>query len=117
MLDIKFVYDNRGLVRENIKKKFQDEKLPLVDEVCEIYDEKRSYQQRGDKLRENRNKLSKEIGNLMAQGKKDEAEKIKVEVKAQGDELASLEVKEAETEEERHAELDKGTRKDVKDKE
>ena len=98
MLDIKFVYDNRGLVRENIKKKFQDEKLPLVDEVCAIYDEKRSYQQRGDKLRENRNKLSKEIGNLMAQGKKDEAEKIKQEVKAQGDELASLEVKEAETE-------------------
>ena len=98
MLDIKFVYDNRGLVRENIKKKFQDEKLPLVDEVCAIYDEKRSYQQRGDKLRENRNKLSKEIGNLMAQGKKDEAEKIKQEVKAQGDELAGLEVKEAETE-------------------
>ena len=98
MLDIKFVYDNRGLVRENIKKKFQDEKLPLVDEVCAIYDEKRSYQQRGDKLRENRNKLSKEIGNLMAQGKKDEAEKIKQEVKAQGDELASLEIKEAETE-------------------
>ena len=98
MLDIKFVYDNRGLVRENIKKKFQDEKLPLVDEVCAIYDEKRSYQQRGDKLRENRNKLSKEIGNLMAQGKKDESEKIKQEVKAQGDELASLEVKEAETE-------------------
>ena len=98
MLDIKFVYDNRGLVRENIKKKFQDEKLPLVDEVCAIYDEKRAYQQRGDKLRENRNKLSKEIGNLMAQGKKDEAEKIKQEVKAQGDELASLEVKEAETE-------------------
>ena len=98
MLDIKFVYDNRDLVRENIKKKFQDEKLPLVDEVCAIYDEKRSYQQRGDKLRENRNKLSKEIGNLMAQGKKDEAEKIKAEVKAQGDELASLEVKEAESE-------------------
>lgn len=99
MLDIKFVYDNRDLVRENIKKKFQDEKLPLVDEVCAIYDEKRTYQQRGDKLRENRNKLSKEIGNLMAQGKKDEAEKIKLEVKAQGDELAGLEIKEAETEE------------------
>ena len=99
MLDIKFVYDNRDLVRENIKKKFQDEKLSLVDEVCAIYDEKRTYQQRGDKLRENRNKLSKEIGNLMAQGKKDEAEKIKLEVKAQGDELAGLEIKEAETEE------------------
>ena len=99
MLDIKFVYDNRGLVRENIKKKFQDEKLPLVDEVCAVYDEKREYQQKGDKLRENRNKLSKEIGNLMSQGKKDEAEKIKLEVKAQGDELAALEVKEAEAEE------------------
>ena len=98
MLDIKFVYANKDLEKENIKKKFQDQKLPLVDEVCAIYDEKRSYQQRGDKLRENRNKLSKEIGNLMAQGKKDEAEKIKAEVKAQGDELASLEVKEAESE-------------------
>ncbi len=99
MLDIKFVYDNRDLVKENIKKKFQDEKLPLVDEVCAIYDEKRSFQQAGDKLRENRNRLSREIGALMAKGMKEEAEKIKLEVKAQGDELASLEVKEAETEE------------------
>ncbi len=99
MLDIKFVYDNRDLVKENIKKKFQDEKLPLVDEVCAIYDEKRNFQQAGDKLRENRNRLSREIGTLMAKGMKEEAEKIKLEVKAQGDELASLEVKEAETEE------------------
>ena len=99
MLDIKFVYDNRELVRENIKKKFQDEKLPLVDEVCKIYDEKRNFQQAADKLRENRNKLSKEIGSLMAKGEKDEAEKIKEEVKAKGDELSALEVKEEETEE------------------
>lgn len=99
MLDIKFVYDNRDLVKENIKKKFQDEKLPLVDEVCGLYDEKRNYQQQGDKLRENRNKLSKEIGNLMAKGDKEAAEKIKLEVKAQGEELSNLEVKESETEE------------------
>lgn len=99
MLDIKFVYDNRDLVKENIKKKFQDEKLPLVDEVCAIYDEKREYQMKGDKLRENRNKLSKEIGNLMAKGDKEAAEKIKLQVKAEGEELSKLEVKENEVEE------------------
>ena len=99
MLDIKFVYDNRDLVKENIKKKFQDEKLPLVDEVCEVYDEKRNCQKEADSLREHRNKLSKEIGNLMANGKKDEAEKLKLEVKVEGEKLANLEVKENETEE------------------
>ena len=99
MLDIKFVYDNRDLVKENIKKKFQDEKLPLVDEVCAIYDEKREYQMKGDKLRENRNKLSKEIGNLMAKGDKEAAEKIKLQVKAEEEELSKLEVKENEVEE------------------
>ncbi|MBR1453427.1 MAG: serine--tRNA ligase [Lachnospiraceae bacterium] len=99
MLDIKFVYDNRDLVKENIKKKFQDEKLPLVDEVCEVYDEKRNCQKEADLLREHRNKLSKEIGNLMANGKKDEAEKLKLEVKVEGEKLANLEVKENETEE------------------
>ncbi|MBO6134544.1 MAG: serine--tRNA ligase [Lachnospiraceae bacterium] len=99
MLDIKFVYDNRDLVKGNIKKKFQDEKLPLVDEVCAIYDEKREYQMKGDKLRENRNKLSKEIGNLMAKGDKEAAEKIKLQVKAEGEELSKLEVKENEVEE------------------
>ena len=96
MLDIRFVYDNRDLVKENIKKKFQDEKLPLVDEVCDVYDEKRKIQQAADSLRANRNKLSKEIGGLMAKGQKDEAEKIKEEVRKQGDELAALEVKETE---------------------
>ena len=99
MLDIKFVYDNRDAVKENIKKKFQDQKLPLVDEVCVIYDEKRKVQQEADELRKIRNVLSKEIGNLMAQGKKDEAEKIKERVKAEGDKLAELEKKEPEIEE------------------
>ena len=75
MLDIKFVYENKDLVKENIKKKFQDQKLPLVDEVCLIYDEKRKVQLEADNLRQNRNKLSKEIGNLMAKGQKEEAEK------------------------------------------
>ena len=98
MLDIKFVYDNRDLVKENIKKKFQDEKLPLVDEVCAIYDEKRECQQKGDALREKRNKLSKEIGNLMAKGQKEEAEKLKDEVRASEKELLDLEVKENEVE-------------------
>ena len=99
MLDIKFVYDNRELVKENIKKKFQDEKLPLVDEVCNIYDEKRNFQKEADSLREHRNKLSKEIGNLMANGKKDEAEKLKNQVKEEGEKLSNLEIKENETEE------------------
>ena len=98
MLDIKFVYDNKDLVKENIKKKFQDEKLNLVDEVCDVYDEKRKIQLLADNLRSNRNKLSKEIGALMGKGQKDEAEKIKEEVRKQGDELAELELKETEIE-------------------
>ena len=99
MLDIRFVYDNRDLVKENIKKKFQDYKLPLVDEVCNVYDEKRKVQVAADNLRQNRNKLSKEIGNLMAKGLKDEAEKIKEEVRKQGDELSNLEIEENNIEE------------------
>ena len=98
MLDIKFVYDNKDLVKENIKKKFQDEKLSLVDEVCDVYDEKRKIQLLADNLRSNRNKLSKEIGALMGKGQKDEAEKIKEEVRKQGDELTELELKETEIE-------------------
>ena len=89
MLDIKFVYDNRDLVRENIKKKFQDQKLPLVDEVCNVYDEKRKIQLAADNLRQNRNKLSKEIGALMGKGQKDEAEKLKEQVRKEGEELVS----------------------------
>ena len=70
MLDIKFVRENPDAVKENIRKKFQDDKLPLVDEVIMLDGERRDVQSRADELRANRNKLSKEIGNLMAQGKK-----------------------------------------------
>lgn len=73
MLDIKFVRENPEAVKENIRKKFQDEKVPLVDEVIMLDGERRDVQKRADELRANRNKLSKEIGNLMAQGKKKRA--------------------------------------------
>ena len=96
MLDIKFLYDNRDLVKENIKKKFQDQKLPLVDEVCALYDDKRKAQAEGDSLRANRNQLSKEVGVLMSQGKKEEAEKLKEQVKKEADRLKELETKEQE---------------------
>ena len=96
MLDIKFLYDNRDLVKENIKKKFQDQKLPMVDEVCDLYDEKRKAQAEGDSLRANRNQLSKKIGALMAEGKKEEAEKLKEQVKNDADRLKDLEIKEQE---------------------
>ena len=91
MLDIKFVRENPDLVKENIKKKFQDSKLPLVDEVIELDEKNRAAQQEADNLRESRNKLSKEIGALMAQGKKDEAEKVKAEVTKDAERLAELE--------------------------
>ena len=96
MLDIKFLYDNRDLVKENIKKKFQDNKLPMVDEVCDLYDEKRKTQAEGDALRANRNQLSKQVGVLMGQGKKEEAEKLKEQVKNEADRLKELEAKEEE---------------------
>lgn len=70
MLDIKFVRENPEIVKENIKKKFQDKKLPLVDEVIALDSERRAVMTRADELRANRNKLSKEIGALMSQGKK-----------------------------------------------
>ncbi len=70
MLDIKFVRENPEVVKENIKKKFQDKKLPLVDEVIELDTERRTVMTRADELRANRNKLSKQIGALMSQGKK-----------------------------------------------
>ena len=73
MIDIKFLRENPDVVRENIKKKFQDSKLPLVDEVIKLDDERRAVQQEADDLRAQKNKISKEIGALMAQGKKDEA--------------------------------------------
>ncbi len=100
MLDIKFVRENPDAVKENIKKKFQDDKLPLVDEVIELDSKLRAAKTRADELRAIRNKTSKEIGALMAQGKKDEAEEAKKKVTAFGDELSALEKEESETEKE-----------------
>ena len=91
MLDIKFIRQNPDAVKENIKKKFQDEKLPMVDEVIEFDAKFRAAKTRCDELRAMRNKKSKEIGGLMAKGQKDEAEKVKAEVKAMADEMAKLE--------------------------
>ncbi len=96
MLDIKFVRGNPEAVKENIRKKFQDEKVPLVDEVIMLDGERRDVQKRADELRANRNKLSKEIGNLMAQGKKEEGMALREQVKAQADELDKLSKKETE---------------------
>ena len=99
MIDIKFLRENPDIVRENIKKKFQDAKLPLVDEVIDLDAEKRAMQQKADSLRASRNKLSKQIGALMGQGKKAEAEEVKAQVKAQSDELIAAEAKEKELDE------------------
>lgn len=102
MLDIKFVRENPELVKENIKKKFQDSKLLLVDEVIALDAEYRAAITEGDGLRAQRNKLSKSIGALMAQGKKDEAEAVKKQVTEQADRLKELEMREAELQEEVH---------------
>ena len=96
MLDIRFVRENPEIVKENIKKKFQDEKLPLVDEVIALDEERRDTQKKADELRSNRNKISKEIGTLMAQGKKEEGMALRQKVKEQADELEELSKKEAE---------------------
>ena len=77
MIDIKFLRENPEIVKENIKNKFQDEKLPLVDEVIELDKKYRELTFNGDELRNKRNSLSTQIGSLMKDGKKDEAEKIK----------------------------------------
>ena len=98
MLDIKFICENPDLVKENIKKKFKDYKLPLVDEIIELYNEKRETNTRANELRSNRNKVSKQIGVLMGQGKRDEAEDMKRLVNEQAAELKALEEKEAELE-------------------
>ena len=100
MLDIKFIKENPELVKENIRKKFKEDKLPLVDEVIALYDEKLAALQRGEELRANRNKLSKQIGILMGQGKREEAEEVKKQVAAQAQELKELEEKEAASSEE-----------------
>ena len=99
MIDIKFLRENPEAVKENIKKKFQDKKLPLVDEVIELDAESRKTKQEADDLRASRNKISKEIGALMGQGKKEEAEAKKAEVAANSKRLEELEQKEAELEE------------------
>ena len=91
MIDIKLIRENKELVKENIKKKFQDEKLPLVDEVYELDKKVREVQVKADSLKADKNKQSSEIGKLMQQGKKDEAEEIKKNVASMGDEIASLE--------------------------
>ena len=96
MLDIKFVRSNPDLVKENIKKKFQDEKLPLVDQAIAYDEEMRQAKTRGDELRNNRNVVSKQIGQLMKEGKKAEAEEAKKKVTEMADELAALEAKEEE---------------------
>ncbi|MEG0753204.1 MAG: serine--tRNA ligase [Angelakisella sp.] len=96
MLDIKFICDNPEVVKENIRKKFKDGKLPLVDEVIALYTEKCATQTRANDLRATRNRVSKEIGALMGQGKKDEAEAKKQLVNQQAAELKSLEEKEDE---------------------
>lgn len=96
MLDIKFICENPEIVKENIKKKFEDKKLPLVDEVISLYGEKCAANNRANDLRANRNKVSKQIGMLMAQGKRDEAEEMKRLVNEQAEELKALEEKEAE---------------------
>ena len=96
MIDIKFLRENPEVVKENIRNKFQDSKLPLVDEVIELDKQSREAKGKADELRANRNKLSKEIGGLFAQGKKEEAEQLKAQVTAQGEELAKLEAQEEE---------------------
>lgn len=99
MLDIKFVRENPELVKENIKKKFQEHKLPLVDEVIALDVENRAAITEAGALRAERNRLSKTIGGLMGQGKRDEAEEVKKQVSAQADRLKELEAQELELEE------------------
>ena len=96
MLDIKFLRENPEIVKQNIRNKFQDSKLVLVDEVIELDKKSRQTQQEADALRADRNKFSKQIGALMAQGKKDEAEEMKAKVTQQADKLAKLQEEEAE---------------------
>ena len=99
MLDLKFLRENPELVRQNIKNKFQDHKLPLVDEVIELDKQNRAAIKEADQLRANRNKVSKMIGAFMAQGKREEAEQAKKQVTEQGERLAELEKLEAELDE------------------
>ena len=99
MLDIKFVRSNPDVVKENIKKKFQDEKLPLVDEVLELDQRNRDIKGEVEALRANKNKISKQIGACMAQGKKEEAEVLKQEVQKSAARIEELSAEEKEVEE------------------
>ena len=99
MLDLRFVRENPEVVKQNIRNKFQDAKLPLVDEVIELDEENRKVKKEADDLRANRNKSSKQIGALMGQGKREEAEEVKKQVTAASDHLAELEEKEKDLEE------------------
>ena len=99
MLDIKFVRENPEVVKENIRKKFQDQKLPLVDEVIALDQENRNIKQEVEGLRANKNKISKQIGALMAQGKKEEAEEVKKQIAASGARIEELSAREKEVEE------------------
>ena len=99
MLDLKFLRENPEIVKQNIRNKFQDQKLPLVDEVIALDVESRATQQEADSLRSNRKTISKQIGALMGQGKREEAEELKTKVNEQAARLAELEAKEAELEE------------------
>ncbi len=94
MLDIKFICENPQLVKDNIVKKFKDSKLPLVDEIIDLYNQKRDVNTKANELRANRNKISKQIGILMGQGKREEAEEMKKLVSAQAEELKALEEQE-----------------------
>ena len=99
MLDIKFVREKPDVVKENIRKKFQDQKIPMVDEVIALDQENRNIKQEVESLRANKNKISKQIGALMAQGKKEEAEEVKKEVAASGAKIDELSAREKEVEE------------------
>ena len=99
MIDIKFLRENPEAVKENIRKKFQDSKLGLVDEVITLDEERRKAQQEADQLRADKNKASKQIGALMAQGKKEEAEEVKKQVALDAERLETLSEKEKELDE------------------
>ena len=99
MIDNKFVRENPDVVKENIRKKFQDQKIPMVDEVIALDQENRNIKQEVESLRANKNKISKQIGALMAQGKKEEAEEVKKEVAASGAKIDELSAREKEVEE------------------
>ena len=91
MLDMKFIRENAELVKENCRKKFQDHKVAMVDELIELDAQYRGCKTKADNLRAQRNALSKQIGVLMGQKKKEEAEEVKAQVKALGDEMAAIE--------------------------